>query len=515
MFAFLATAVVFIAVLTMARGSNTKDMSLLFGGLEPATAGNIVAALDQRGAQYEVRGNAIYVETTQRDALRMTLAGDGLTVTGAKGYELLDSLSGFGTTSQMFDAAYWRAKEGELARTIIASANIRSARVHISAPNTRGFQRAQAPSAALTVGTLGAAPSARQIKAFQYLVAAAVPGLTPESVAVIDSNGGLISEREGNGAGTSSDERANALRQRAERLLAARVGPGNAVVEVTIEQITEAEQITERRFDPNERVAISTEVTESASKSQDSGGGDVSVASNLPDGDAGGDGSSSNNEDSQSRALTNFEVSETQRQLTRAPGDVKRLTIAVLVNDVVTIDDQGARTTSPRDQAELDALEALVSSAVGLNTDRGDVITLRSMAFEPILPMGTEGLAVSGAGLDIMRLIQVAVLAAVALVLGLFVVRPILAPSTLPALAAPGGPLIDQDGQPVELPAAAPATQAIGGGAIAMPDQASQSSVPDQADPVERLRQMISERESETIQVLQDWMETPDSKESV
>ena len=111
-FVIVATIAVFSAVILLARGAGTKDMSLLFGGLEARAAGDVIAALDQRGIPYDVRGGAIYVPTAQRDTLRMGLASEGLPTNGSQGYELLDSLSGFSTTSQMFDAAYWRAKEG-------------------------------------------------------------------------------------------------------------------------------------------------------------------------------------------------------------------------------------------------------------------------------------------------------------------------------------------------------------------------------------------------------------------
>ena len=67
----------------------------------------------------------------------MTLAAEGLPANSGTGYELLDSLSGFGTTSQMFDAAYWRAKEGELARTLLAMPQIRAARVHLASAPAR------------------------------------------------------------------------------------------------------------------------------------------------------------------------------------------------------------------------------------------------------------------------------------------------------------------------------------------------------------------------------------------
>ncbi|MDA7965208.1 MAG: flagellar M-ring protein FliF, partial [Ruegeria sp.] len=105
-----AVALVFLGILAMSRVATSPSMSLLYAGLEAGAAGDIVRALDQRGVPYEIRGGSIYVSGAQRDELRLTLASEGLPANGNRGYELLDSLSGFGTTSQMFDAAYWRAK---------------------------------------------------------------------------------------------------------------------------------------------------------------------------------------------------------------------------------------------------------------------------------------------------------------------------------------------------------------------------------------------------------------------
>ena len=136
----LATVAMFAAVIGVSRMATAPQMSLLYSGLDPAAAGEVVAALEQRGTPYEVRGGAIYVDGGLRDELRLTLASEGLPAAGAAGYELLDSLSGFGTTSQMFDAAYWRAKEGELARTILALPQIKAARVHISRSDAQPFR---------------------------------------------------------------------------------------------------------------------------------------------------------------------------------------------------------------------------------------------------------------------------------------------------------------------------------------------------------------------------------------
>jgi flagellar M-ring protein FliF len=514
----LATVAVFAAVLGLARTtSGGADMALLYAGLDGASAGGIVSALDQRGVTYDVRGDAIYVPAADRDALRLALAAEGMPAGGAQGYELLDSLTGFGTTAQMFDAAYWRAKEGELARTILAVPGVTAARVHISAGSGRAFQRQDRPTAAVTVTMGGAGLAPDQGRALRFLVASAVAGLDPADVAIIDGSGNLILAEDGDTTGMT---RAAELRARAERLLEARVGPGNAVVEVTVETVTDSESILERRVDPETRVAIATEVEELSSTATEPGGGAVTVASNLPDGDAaaGGGGQS---QDSETRTTTNFDLSETSREIIRAPGAIRRMTVAVLVNDTVTIADDGTRTVTPRPEEELTALGELVGSAVGLDPARGDVITVRAMAFEPVPVLGTEAVAGGGLPLDLNQIIRLAVLALVTLLLGLFVVRPILmsgvrrGPDSLPLALPAGGALIDGA---ATLPAAA-AGRDMGAPMLDAPRDAAGgpdlAAIPDAepVDPVTRLRRLIEERQDETMQILQNWIEDPDQKE--
>ncbi len=515
----LATVGVFAAVLMLSRGAASRDMSLLYASLENGAAGDVVTALEQGGVPFEVRGSAIWVPTAQRDELRLTLAAQGLPANTGQGYELLDGLSGFGTTSQMFDAAYWRAKEGELARTILASPHIRAARVHISSPTNRPFQRQTAVTAAVTVTTASGSLSRPQAQALRYLVASSVSGLLPENVAVIDGQGGLIDMGDD---GTGSGQPLTAeLRARAERLLEARVGTGNAIVEVSVDTVTESESIVERMIDPDSRVAISTEVEERTNSTTDSAGADVTVASNLPTGDAGGGAGTAASEDAETRSVTNYEVSSTNREILRAPGAVRRLTVAVLVNDLTATDDAGVVTSTPRSPDELAALSELVASAVGLDPARGDVITIRAMPFEAVPVLGTEALPEAGGSpLDMMNLIQLGVLALVALVLGLFVVRPILAGGAVAALPPPDGAravgLIGSDDR-----AAAPSRAAADDDFSPMPGLPAYGDAEDGTrgrgtdDPVTRLRRMIDERQDETIQILQSWIEDPEDAERV
>ncbi len=523
----VATIAVFAAVMAMSRAAFSPSMSLLYAGLENGAAGEVVRSLEQRGVQYEIRGGSILVDSTRRDELRMTLASEGLPANGSRGYELLDNLSGFGTTSQMFDAAYWRAKEGELARTIVTSPHILAARVHIANSGGNPFSRNQKLSASVSVSTNAGSLTGPHAKALKFLVASAVTGLSPEDVAIIDGAGGLISSSEETAPANGSEDRADLMREKVQRLLEARVGYGNAVVEVSVATNLESESIRERRFDPEGRVAISVDTEERSNNATDAAGGDVTVASNLPDGDAaGGEGSSSQN--SQTRERINYEVSETEREIVKAPGAIKRLTVAVLVNGTEQAGAGGVTTLQPRSDQELADLKELVASAVGFNEARGDVITLRSMAFEPIAAAGTPDPAglLERMNLDIMSMIQMAVLAVVALILGLFVLRPILsnkpsapleiaaAPATtdLPARNAAQemaltGEIADDDADFPNLPVVSESR-----------DQASVTDGQDLTslsteDPVERLRNMISDRQEETVEILRSWLE--DREESV
>lgn len=515
--AILAALAVFAAVLALSRGIGSADLTLLYAGLEPDASGAVIAVLEQRGVTYEVRGDAIFVNGADRDALRMSLASEGLPASNGQGYELLDQLSGFGTTAQMFDAAYWRAKEGELARTILSSPLIRTARVHISSPSNRPFQRDQQTTAAVTVTTVDGSLSANHAKALRYLVASAVSGLSPDDVAVIDGEGGLVSNADDPDTLANGQDRAADLRARAERLLEARVGYGNVVVELSLDTVNETESITERLFDPDSRVAISTDIQESSDTSNNSQGGDVTVASNLPDGDAGGSNGNASAENTETRSLTNFEVSQTQREVLRAAGAVRRLTVAVLVNDVTTVDAAGVATVTPRGEDELTAMRDLVASAVGFDETRGDVITIKSMAFEPIAVIGTEGEAPSGLPVNLTSLIQMGVTAVVALILGLFVIRPILTSNQKTAVAAlpPPGSF---ETMPVGPQPAARGLPNPGSGRPGSSDTLDGRLInaePAGDDPVARLRKMIDERQEETFQILQSWIEDPEDAERV
>lgn len=505
--AFLLT---FLAVSAFSWLASRTPMALLYGGLDSARAGEVMAELDKVGVASEIRGDSIWVDAADRDRLRMTLAGMGLPSTGSAGYEILDGMSGFGTTSQMFDAAYWRAKEGELARTILTVPNVKAARVHIAPPAARGYRSAAGGAASVTVTMAGGATlDPRQARSLQYLVSSGVPGLDPETVKVIDSARGIVST----GTETVAADRAAEMKRNVERILEPHVGPGNAIVELNLDLVTETEQLSEQTYDPNGRALISQESEETTGQSTNSDRGAVTASSNLPEG-TGSQGEQSRTSNSETRQRQNYEVSRLTREVLRQPGSTRRLTVAVLVNGTLQKAPDGTEANMPRSEVELTALRELVASAVGFDETRGDVITVKSLPFSAVGPEGTlarpPGLMSRGA-LD--NLARLALIGFFALAVAVVLLRPVLRARTVPPAA-----LLDDSGA---APADAPPLQSLavvpsapGAGTPDLPSTGTGLARPDydlmppagQGDPVARLRELMRERQEESVRILSGWI---------
>jgi flagellar M-ring protein FliF len=252
----------------------------------------------------------------------------------------------------------------------------------------------------------------------------------------------------------------------------------------------------------------------------------VTVASNLPEGDAAGSGDSTNQQ-SETRERTTFDVSETQREIAREPGDIRRISVAVLINGLRVVGEDGVARISPRPEEEIAALSALVQSSIGYDASRGDTVTLQSMAFDDSV---TGSLAEPGfadrLSLDLGRVLQTLVLAAAALFIAFGLLRPLLrrepgllasaqtTDAALPAMAGaiPGAQAALALSSPA--PGTAPQAAADRPGendtllpAIAQAAAPDAPDPPEDIDPVERLRRMIEEREEETVEILRGWME--------
>ena len=514
-----AIGLTFLAVFSLAQIATRPGMALLYSGLDTSAAGEVVGALEQMNVQSEIRGDAIYVPEDARDRVRLALARDNLPRQGQSGYELLDDISGFSATSDMFNAAYWRAKEGELARTILSSPGIRAARVHIAVPNRRPFARSDAgTTASVTVTMAGGALTREQATAIRYLTALAVPELDPTQVAVIDSRAGMVlapgtDSPLGNAASEASEREAK-LRADIEQLLAARVGRDRARVSVTVETDRAAETLVERVIQPDTRVTIHSE-TEEISDSAEGATGNVTVASNLPTGDADANNSRQSAR-TESRERVNYDYSEVRRETVRQAGAIRRISVAVLVDGIIAQNADGENQWQPRPQEELDSLRDLVIAAVGFDESRGDIVTVESMAFQPDATPG-ELVEVSSivrfVERNAMTLIQLGFLGVVAMVLAATVIKPLLTkPPEAPEaanlnmvtsdLSALGNSPaeISADGLPVE-------------GSIGE-DNSLESKIDPTLPPGEIVRTVVAERPEQSVKMLKQWLEDVPEEEA-
>lgn len=497
----------FLGIFILVGMAGRTQMALLYAGLDPARAGEVVQAIDRSGVKYDLRGEAIYVDARERDRLRLTLAGDGLPAQGSAGYELLDGISGFGTTSQMFDAAYWRAKEGELARTILSIPNVKTARVHLAASNARGFRRNAPSGASVTIQTNGVPVSSEQAKSLQFLIASAAPGMVPDNVTVIDTDHGVVSPIED----TDPANRSQDLKKNVERILESHVGPGNAIVELNLDIVTETEQLTEHRVDPDRRALVSQEVEETTDQSDTATTGPVTAASNLPEGqntDADRNSSSRN----ATRQRNNFEVSQLTREISREPGAIRRMTVAVLVNGVAQTDADGNTRIIARPEAELATMRELASMAVGLDESRGDQLTIKSLPFAELSQQGTLA---EPAGL--ISLFDLNTLAKIALV-GLFLIalsalllrgasksRP--TPAALPTAELDRSiPEESSLAAEPEMDIFSPSDDSDDFPMLSMGDGFDMSGGGGD-DPVSRMKELMSERREESLKLLASWLD--------
>jgi flagellar M-ring protein FliF len=475
----------------LVQATRSPPMETLYAGLDQAAADEVAAAVQGMGVPVELRGGAVLVTAGERERVRMALAAAGLPRNGPEGYELLEDLDGFGTTSEMFNATYWRAKEGELARTILAAPGVRSARVHIANPAGRPFQRSARPTASVTVTMGGGVLDTAQAEAMRYLVASAVAGLEPDMVSVIDAAHGTVlrlgESVSGMGGQLPGSAREAQLRSEIERLLAARVGDGKAIVTVAVETTAESETTVERLIDPNSRIAISTDTREVEDQGTGGAGGAATVASNLPveGGGPGGGGSTRSRTETEERI--NYEVSQTTRERVRRAGEVSRVTVAVLVDGITAIAPNGERQWAPRPESELQQLRDLVRSAIGYDEERGDVVTVETLEFAERPQGGT--VATSGLTNFLSRnalpMAQIGALAAVALGLAFFVLRPLLKAA---------------EAQAVIVPERLPPSLEFG---EAEDYTAHQSDL----DPLTMLRNAFAEQRDDSANVLRSWLE--------
>lgn len=440
--------------LTMNLG---EPKALLYSNLDLKEASSITAALDQGGIKYEVKGDGstILVPRDSVASTRLMLSSKGLPTSGSVGYEIFDTSNALGQTDFVQQLNRQRALEGELARTIQGLDGVQLARVHLVLPKRQLFEEeAEKPTASVTIGVGGRSPDADKVRAIQNLIAGAVPNLTPDRVTIVDQHGKTLSGGEAGLAG-ASDERRSEIEERIAKtvrnMVEGVVGAGKARVNVTADLDLSQVTVQQETFDPDGQVVRSESTTEENSReTQPSSAGGVSASANIPGGQMEGEDSQTNAASGSTQSTTNYEISRTTRTEVQAPGQVKRLSVAVAVDGLTAVGADGKPGAyTPRSAQEMQRIEQLVRTAVGFNTDRGDQVTVVNVRFPSADAAGGTETASPLMGFDkndIMRAAELGVLALVAILMMIFIVRPLLKSAgagpggrALPALTAPGG----------------------------------------------------------------------------
>ena len=248
--------------------------TLLYGALELDDSAQIVSRLEAMAVPFRLQGDgsAIMVPADQALRLRMTLAEENLPRGGTVGDEIFDQGSALGTTNFLANVNLRRALEGELARTIASLADVRSARVHLVLPRHELFRRDQIEaSASITLRMQGGRRlSHRQVQAIEHLVAAAVPGLVPERIAVVDDQGTLLARGDDGASAAALPSQADEfreayeahLKQAIEQLLERSLGPGRVEAQVNADLDFDQVTTTEETYDPDGQVVRSTQTVE-------------------------------------------------------------------------------------------------------------------------------------------------------------------------------------------------------------------------------------------------------------
>lgn len=417
------------------------NLAVLYSDLSTVDSSAIAGKLaeDQVTFQVSPDGTRVFVAEDEIGKARMLLAEAGLPNGGSLGYEIFDDQSGFGTTTFVQNLNNKRALEGELARTIISLDQVEAAKVHIVLPQRELFARESRKATASV--TLKIRPTDRlskqQIYGIQNLVANAVPELDAKSVTIIDSEANMLAGGDSDdesGTGAKAEEMRRNFESRmtssVEDIVSRIVGINKVRATVTAELNFDRIQTNSELFDPEGQVLRSSQLIEETGKERTPKDDSVTVNNNLPGVNAlGGDvGDLPTSENERTEELNNYEISKTIRNEIRETGEVKRLSVAVIVDGNYVKDEEGNKTYEPRSPEEMEKIEILVRSAVGFDADRGDTIEVINLPFVEIEfddEMAEDTLL--GFSKDsILETVQMLTLGIMLLLVILLVVKPIL-----------------------------------------------------------------------------------------
>lgn len=377
--------------------THRPDMTTLFSQLDPADGGAIVEELKGAKVPYRVidNGTRILVPSGVVHETRLRLATKGLPQGGGVGFEIFDRTS-LGTTDFVQRLNYQRALQGELARTIGQLKEVVQARVHLALPQPSVFTDAEKPATASIVLHLrpGARLTPEQVRGVVHLVSSSVEGLTPDRVTVIDTFGKLLARPEDKGRGPTTtgqfeiQEGVEAeLTHRVQTMLAEILGPNKATVRVAAQIDFSSVERTEEWFDPRGVVKSEQRTSESQHSSTAPSSGVAGAASNIPGQSATSSGSTAATKTSKEAETIQYEVGKVFERKVFAPGQLRRVSVAALVDGTYRPVRSGKGTEErlvyvPRKPEELDKIKEAVKKAVGFDASRGDEVEVVDFPFD-------------------------------------------------------------------------------------------------------------------------------------
>jgi len=364
--------------------SSRVNYDVLFSNLSPQDASAITAKLKEMGESYKLAegGSAILVPKDKVYELRLALASQNLPSGGGVGFEIFDKTS-IGTTDFVEKINYQRALQGELARTISSLSNVEYARVHIVLPRERLYSTESVPPQAGVVLKLkpGAIVSKAEVVAIARLVASSVEGLKPEQVTIVDTNGNLLSRGLFDEQATATleesfylevkDKLERTIEDRVQSMLTGILGPSKAIVRASVDLDLTQLKTSREIFSPvvEEKGIIKKEQkTKESYEGQGTPGGVPGVSSNIPSYEAITGTASTSTYDKQQINIE-YEVNRQVQEILEKPGKIKRISIAVVVDKNLT----------PQEQ---NAIRELALAAGGIETKRGDILTVQGIPFD-------------------------------------------------------------------------------------------------------------------------------------
>lgn len=440
--AVVTLALTFGGLLWIAFSATQVEHRTLYGNLSAAQSAQIVEALQQKQIPYKLEGpGTITVPVENIHEARIYLAGQGLPEFEGAGFELFDK-NEFGMTAFTQKVNYQRAMESELARTIRQIKSVHQARVHLVIPERALFQEDQRQPTASVIVTLrpGSVLEPAQIRSIRHLVSGAIEGMDPRDIAVVDAAGAMLAKprslEAGGGSGTGLDDSEEVktaalmereLEERVVELLAPLVGSENVRAKVSVELETRKVTETAELYDPD-KTAVRREQRseESNQRGEASANGVAGATTQLGNGTANGASTQLNTQ--RTNEIIDYEVNKRILQTTDVGLRVKRLSVAVLVDDSqpLAAGAEAANATTPSVTLEPAKIEALVRSAVGFDAQRGDQLEVMTERFRPVEQPDMTPLPFWQEPLFLAQAIRYGVLAVLALLILMLVVRPVL-----------------------------------------------------------------------------------------